>query len=228
MDAKIMNRLRGYDRHFRGRFLLLHNKVLTDEEVILWDLSYSCLADWDKSHGETYGSFEYGWEEIGLLLSWSESKVSRNSKKLLLLGFWRKQCKRIYVAGFELRERLAQITKEEKVIDLQKELAKMQLSGASLQEQVANPQVEDLKGNGQVSAQDHANLQEPNPKIPLSSFKCDCNVRNGRRSDEEYQRMLEKDPNGSDVKEMQEMDESIWESTGICSHGEKRYAKSTY
>lgn len=228
MESKIMNRLRGYDRHFRGRFLLLHNQVLTDQESILWDLSYSCLADWDKNHGETYGSFEYDWGEIGSLLSWSGSKVGRNSKKLFLLGFWRRQHKRIYVAGFDLRDHFAQITKEERVIDLQRELTKMQLSDANPLSQGADLQNRIPKGNGQFQDQNCAVLHEDCPKEPLSSFKCGCNVRNGRRSNEEYQTMLEKDPDSLDIKTMQEMDESIWESTGVCVHGEKLYAKTTY
>lgn len=211
METKIMNRLRGYDRHFRGRFLLLHNKALKDQELILWDLSYSCLADWDKSHGETYGSFEYDWVEIGLLLSWSGTKVGRNSKKLFLLGLWRRQGKRVYVAGFDLRDNFAQITKEEKVIDLQRELAKMQLPDANSQNQVADLNDRVSKGNGQISDQERAVLHENHTKAALVSSKGEC------KSDEEYRRYWEEIgcPSNFDISDMKWIDANTYEEKNL-------------
>lgn len=226
METKIMNRLNGYDRHFKGRFLLLHRKLLSDSEYVLWDLGFSALADWDdKNHPGDYGSFSYPFKEIGYLLGWHESKVGRKAKKLFALGFWVKKERRIFVSGFEIRNRLAQIVEKEKVVDLQHQLANLQLGNAKPQESDVNLQEESSKGNGHISAQDHAILQEPFPKAPLSSFKCGCNYRNGHRSDEEYQRLSE-DPSNSDIGEMKLYDETLWETMGVCPHGEKRYANT--
>ncbi|GEM_PF-1938378 len=224
-QTKIMNRLSGFDRHFRGRFLLLHRKLLSDQEYILWDLSYSCLADWDKSHGEVYGSFEYALWEIGWLIGWSPSKVSRNAGKLYSLGFWRKQGKRVYVVDFDIREKLTEIVKEKKIVDLQEHIADLQGVVAEAQQPHSDLQQKVSKENDDNSPQSVAKMQRADYK-PLSSFKCGCNLRNGHRSNEEYREMLEKDANNLDIKTMQEIDESLWESTGVCPHGEELYANN--
>lgn len=183
-----MNRLNGYDRHFRGRFLFLHKKLLSDQEYILWDLSYSCLADWDKSHGDLYGSFEYALWEIGMLLGWSASKVSRNDDKLYSLGLWKKRGDRIYVVNFDGRDRLAEIVKEKRIVDLQEQIAISQPEIAEPQRSVAVPQQQTPKRNGAVSPQSVAILQQPSIKASLVSFKGEFK---SYKSEEDYKRIWE-------------------------------------
>ena len=185
--TKIMNRLNGYDPHLRGRFLLLHRKLLSDSEFILWDLGFSALADWDsKNHDpKDYGSFNYQKTEIGYLLGWHKSKVSRKAKKLFTLGLWVERDNRIFVNGFDIRDNFAQISKDKKVIDLQEYVAILQPPVAEPQPPVADLQRQTPKGNGAVSPQSVAILQPPRPKAPLVSFKSEFNVC---KSEEDYQR----------------------------------------
>jgi len=83
---KITNRLVGFNKFFRGRFLLLKNNTLTFPEYVLWDFCYSVLADWDVRHA-TYGSFDYTNAEIASFLGCHTSTVSRNMNALINKGF---------------------------------------------------------------------------------------------------------------------------------------------
>lgn len=224
--TKIMNRLNGYDPHFRGRFLLLRRKLLSDSEFILWDLGFSSLAEWDRKNHDPkdYGSFNYQKTEIGYLLGWHKSKVSRKAEKLITLGLWVERDNRIFVNGFDIRDNFAQISKNKKVIDLQEYVAILQPVVAEPQPPVADLQRQTSKGSRVVSPQSVAILQPPRPKASLVSFK---NEFNGHRSDEEYQEIYGQNPNGLSTEDMKLADESIWESMGIGPHGEKRYEEAT-
>lgn len=201
-----MNRLKGYDRHFKGRFLFLQRKLLSDKEYVLWDLSFSCLADWDKSHGDTYGSFQYALREIGWLIGWSASKVSRNTNKLYSLGLWTKRNGRVFVNGFDIRDNLAQISRDKKIIDLQEYVSILQPTVAKPQPPVADLRQKTPKGNGVASPQSVAILQQPRLKASLVSFKSEFNVL---RSNEEYFRMWEENPDGLSIEDMKWIDRNV-------------------
>lgn len=188
---QLIKRLKGYHRTFRGRFLLLKNRALTDKEFILWDFSFSVLADWDeKNHPDTYGSFGHNQEEIGLLLGWHKTKVCRLSQGLFQKGFWTKRPdKRIAVVGYNITKNLTEITKEGRIVDLQEYLLKSQLYVAKIEQPVPNLQENVPKGNGNSQAQKVAKLQQRNFKASLVSSKVNSNVL---RSEEEYQRIWEK------------------------------------
>lgn len=80
---KLQSRLKGYNRNFRGRFLLLQQKYLSPSEFVVWDLCYSVLADWDKrNHANLYSSFDYTHAEIAFLLGNDPSTVSKIMKTL--------------------------------------------------------------------------------------------------------------------------------------------------
>ena len=66
-EEKLKNRLKGWHRHFRGRFQLLQSKTLTKSEYILWDCCFSVLADWDSRH-PTYKSFDFTNIEIAYFI----------------------------------------------------------------------------------------------------------------------------------------------------------------
>jgi len=209
-----MNRLHGYDTHFRGRFLLLRSKLLTDSEFVLWDLSFSALAEWDKKNHDPkdYGSFNFQLTEIGYLLGWHKSKVSHKAKKLFTLGLWTKRNGRVFVKGFDIRDNFAGITKDKKTIDLQEQVAFLQPEVAKIQPSVAISQRHISKENGLVSPHGVAILQRPYPKAPLVSFKSEFNVL---RSDEEYQKMWEENPNGLCIEDMKWVDQNIKENAQI-------------
>jgi len=209
-----MNRLNGYDTHFRGRFLLLRSKLLTDSEFILWDLSFSALAEWDKKNHdpENYGSFDFQQTEIGYLLGWHKSKVCNKAKRLFALGLWKRKNCRVFVNGFEIRDNFAQISRDRKIIDLQERVAIPQPEVAKTQPQDAIPQRHISKENGVVSPYGVAILQQPCTKAPLVSFKSEFNVL---RSDEEYQKMWEENPNGLSIEDMRWIDQNIKENARI-------------
>ena len=182
---KIENRLKGWHRHFKGRFLLLKDKVLNDREFLLWDLSFSLLADWDKQHGDTYGSFDYTWQEIGYFLGWEKSKVCRTAKKLINLKLWiRNEDGRLYLTGYEILENLTEITKIKKVVDLRQFIADIQNGNANLILEVATPTPYFSKEIDPPQAQTVAKMEHNTPKAPLGSYKDDSV---SLRSDKEYE-----------------------------------------
>ena len=167
---ELNNRLKGYEKIFRGRFLLLQNKVLRDEEYILWELSLSVLADWDKKHGEKYGTFSHTQKEIAILISWSETKVSRTSKALFKHNFWIKEnSAKIRVNGFEIKEYLTPITKKYGVVNLEDYLLKKKTDFAYLTEEKSEITKEVSKENGDSRIQPLAEMQDDLPKDSLIS-----------------------------------------------------------
>lgn len=186
-------RLKGYHRTFRGRFLLLQRKDLKDEEFILWEFGYSVLADWDKTH-DTYGTFSHTWIEIGMLLGWSDSKVSRTSQELFKKGFWEREDTKIRVCGYDLFEKLAEFTREKGIIDLTAYIVYSQLKHINLQ--VKNPELQtDIsKENGLSQAQLDANMQPADSKEPLS-LSSNCRSSNQGtiivRTEKEYQEIFD-------------------------------------
>ncbi len=167
---ELNNRLKGYEKIFRGRFLLLQNKVLSDEEYILWELSLSVLADWDKKHGEKYGTFSHTQKEIATLISWSETKVSRTSKALFKNNFWIKEnSAKIRVNGFEIKEYLTPITKKYGVVNLEDYLLKKDTDFAFLTEEKSEMTVEISKENDNSRVQLYAEMQDDLPKVSLIS-----------------------------------------------------------
>ncbi len=90
MTMKI--KINGYRLSHRNRWLLLKNKVLTREELFLWEF-YLDQMDFDYKH-DTYGTFEVDFSLISEMLGYKKSKpnnsIRNKHKKLLKLGFIRK------------------------------------------------------------------------------------------------------------------------------------------
>lgn len=190
-------RLKGYDRHFKGRFLLLQKGFLTQGEYVLWDLGWSVLADWDKGHPEIYGTFGHTWEEIGLMLGCSASKVSRDSNTLFGKGLWGKTPGgRVKVCGFEISKSLAAMTEEDGIVDIQKYLAETKTGSAETQRGSAdtheNLSKGDLVGDKRLRQKEDirvADMQAVGAKDALRvPYKDEYKVL---RSEGEYQRIVE-------------------------------------
>ena len=179
------NRLKGYYSVPRGRFLLLKNKVLSKEEMILYDASIA-FADWDKNHS-TYGQVLLTQEQIECLLGFGSGYVSRYGKSLISKGFWSQVGKRIRVQGFDLIEQrlLKNLTKEVGIVDVQKHLANTQTQVAQIQTKVANLQTNSPKGNSESQPQSFADMQTQDTKSIQVSYKDEYKF--GIKSDEEYQ-----------------------------------------
>jgi len=177
MNMRIQNRLdkrlKGYHKTFRGRFLLIKNRTLNSGEYILWDVSYSILADWDKkNHPDIFGTFDYSQEEIASLLACDKSTISRNSEKLFELGLWKeREDGRIEICGFDIQENLAEISKQSGVVDLQKYLAQIQQGSSQTQQQTEKIQSNSIKETSDDSSQTVAEMQHHPFKEPLVSSK---------------------------------------------------------
>ena len=118
---------------------MLKTKVLTFQEYVLYDASVA-LADWDKRHGDRYGTIKLSQEEIETVLGCSKGFVSRYGKELYKKGFWLKDnYGRTHVVGFELIETglLKTITRKSKVVNLQDYIANKQSYDALLQQDIA-------------------------------------------------------------------------------------------
>lgn len=209
---QLIKRLKGYQRGFRGRFLLLKNRILTDEEFILWDLSFSVLADWDKkNHSDNYGTFSYTQEEIGFFLGWDKTKVCRRSNKLFKKNFWVKRLdNRILVVGFDITEYLTEITKQKGIVNLQEYISERQLDDVKMKQKIESLQHYSPKENSILQARKVVEMQSPIPKEPLVSSK--GNITNTLRTDEEYQKIKEKDIFKSmSIEDMKWIDQNVFE-----------------
>ena len=183
LQKKLKSRLKGYHRTYRGKFLFLIKSVLNEEEYILWDFSFSVLADWDKkNHPDEYGTFIYRMSDIDTMLRWGSSKTCRLSKKLFEIGLWKKESERIRVCGYEIVENLTQITKESGIVDLQEYLAKTH-------SEVVNLQDTDSKEIGSNQSQTIVNLQSTYTK-ELLSLSSKFSSNKGVRTDEEYREIM--------------------------------------
>jgi hypothetical protein len=62
-DENLRKKYIGWYGTYRGKFLLLKNKVLTKEEFILYEASIA-FADWDKNHTNKYGTLDLKQHDI--------------------------------------------------------------------------------------------------------------------------------------------------------------------
>ena len=123
--SKLDKKLKGFHRHFRGRFLLLKDKTLTDSEYVLWDLCVSVLSGWDfNKYPEDYGVFDFSLTDIKYFVGWSESKISRNINSLIKKGFLTKDHEVGFrISGYAIFKYLYPLTKQFGVVDLKKFLS---------------------------------------------------------------------------------------------------------
>ena len=176
----LIRKLAGWYPTYRGKLLLLKSNTLTKEEYILHEVGIA-IADWDKKNRpKTYGTFILAQVEIESLMGWKAGFVSRYSKKLYKLGFWKKRDNgRTQVNGFELIEikTLESLTRKNKIVDLQKYLAALQSEIADRQDDVVEMQGYFPKEKEVDRGQHLANMQGVSPisdivssKNPIHSF----------------------------------------------------------
>ena len=80
--SDIIKKLHGYHGIGRGVLLLLHKQILTKEEFILYEASFS-FASWDKEKKVSYGVIDLTQEEIEWLLNVSAGYVSKLKEGLI-------------------------------------------------------------------------------------------------------------------------------------------------
>ncbi len=178
-NEDVNKKLGGYYPTYRGKLLLLKSKALTFQEYVLYDASIA-LADWDKKHGDRYGTLKLSQEEIEVVLGCSKGFVSRHGKELYKKGFWEKdEYGRTRVVGFELIETglLKTITKKDKVVNLQNYIANKQIYDALLQQDIAEKQLISSKEESTFQGKSVADIQPPRPISDLVSSKGEYSFR---------------------------------------------------
>lgn len=178
-NEDVNKKLGGYYPTYRGKLLLLKTKVLTFQEYVLYDASVA-LADWDKRHGDRYGTIKLSQEEIETVLGCSKGFVSRYGKELYKKGFWLKDnYGRTHVVGFELIETglLKTITRKSKVVNLQDYIANKQSYDALLQQDIAEKQLKSSKEESTFQGKSVADLQPSRPISDLVSSKGEYSLR---------------------------------------------------
>ena len=98
--SKLETRLKGYHKHFKGRFNLIREKLLTPTEFILWDFAYSVLADFDTSHIGYVGTFDYSQAEIAEMLGLDNSTICKALKSLINKGFIKELANGLYYVSY--------------------------------------------------------------------------------------------------------------------------------
>lgn len=101
MKNPLFKKLKGYQKAPRQRFESLANGLLTQEELVMYELGVA-ITDWDKSH-ETYGTFLATNQQLAEVLGWkSDTSALRIKANLIRKGlFIEVEEGRIKPKGFE-------------------------------------------------------------------------------------------------------------------------------
>lgn len=191
-NNSLLKKIRGYQKAPRDRFFLLKDKILTQEELLLYELGIA-ITDWDRTHIDTYGTFQATNIEMAELLGWvSDSTVSRLKTSLIKKGYFLPFNDKIKVLGFRKWElRQTHVDKQDEIAEMQVESANMQESPSKMQEN-----------------------RSYSPDYSLVSSKGSFSLR----SDEEYQKI--KEEMGYEeliVDDMKWIDENVKETAGVPS-----------
>lgn len=102
---RLLKKLNGFQKAPKDRFLLLAKGVLTQEELILYELGLATI-DWDYRHIDTFGTFQATNQELAEILGWKNgATVSRHKARLIEKGFFiLADDKRIEPKDFEMWE----------------------------------------------------------------------------------------------------------------------------
>lgn len=160
--------MNGFQKAPKDRFLLLERGDITQEELLLYELGMA-ITDWDRTHTETFGSFQATNLELAEILRWkSDSTVSRHKASLIQKGFFKlTEDRRIIPKDFEIWEL-------RKPAIVQNQIAEMQTDSANKHEPSAKMQ----------------ELSPQNTDYPLVSYKGNIGSSNSEYiSDDELDRI---------------------------------------
>ncbi|MDD5415383.1 MAG: hypothetical protein PHE48_00040 [Candidatus Daviesbacteria bacterium] len=165
MKNNLFRKLKGFQKAPRDRFLLLSEKILTQEEFILYELGIS-LTDWDQDHTETYDSFKATNQQLADMLGWaSDTTVGRYRKNLIKKGYFT-----------DLGDGYIQVKDFEKWLSRQGKNAKLHIEAAKIQVGSANNEEKPAKMQEDQSS---------NTRNPLVSYKDNLSL-----SDDELDKIL--------------------------------------
>lgn len=160
----LTQKLKGYQLHRRDRHLIAKRLNLDNEEYRLWDL-LAALSGWDKNHEDKFQVVEANNSEIGKIVGWSESTISRVIRRLESKRVIKKICR----GRTRINVRAVKGSEEED----EAKLAAVKDELAVVQDKVASVQV----------------VQEEAPDSSLVSSKVNNILRINDRTDEDYQRI---------------------------------------
>lgn len=98
----LYKKLNGFQKAPRNRFKFLLEKILSHEELLLYELGIA-ITDWDINHKDTYGSFQASNQELAEILGWrSDTTAGRHKNSLIEKKFFKiRDDKRIAPWKFE-------------------------------------------------------------------------------------------------------------------------------
>src|SRR3990167_11412807 len=89
-----MKKLNGYRPTHRNKWVLIREKILTLQELALWEF-YADIVDFDKKH-EKFGLFEVDFVDIASLFNCSSNTIRNWHNKLVLLQLIKRARKGFY------------------------------------------------------------------------------------------------------------------------------------
>lgn len=197
MKNSQIKRLNGFIRLDRKIIFLLSDRILTQEEFLIYLLSIF-LTDWSIDH-DAYGSVCALNREIAQLLGWkSRSSVTKHKKNLIAKGYLELLPDKRTIA--KKLSTWARINKYTSIQD---------------NEQVVKNSEHDVVNIQQAGEKNEQN-QSQIPKSSLSSFK----VNSSLRTEEEYQRIWKEDYDCSPdftPDDMKWIDQNVYEDPSVPS-----------
>lgn len=102
LTNSLLQKLKGFNKAPKERFLALHKGIITQEELLMYELGIA-ITDWDTEH-LTYGTFYTTNRELAEILGWkSDTSALRVKTALIRKGlFIETEDGRIRVKGFDI------------------------------------------------------------------------------------------------------------------------------
>lgn len=220
-----MKKLNGYRPSHRNRWMLVENKILSLQELSLLEF-YIDLMDFDKKH-DGYGKFEVDFKEMMLVFNCKSSNTIRNwHNTLLKLGFIKKTQKHnIYALSTPERNinpgawggKASEFAQREKDQPIAVILQNIGIELQAIEEKV-QPVVkkgDDLALKGEVKALGSSKDESKDNQVKQVLIKQEA------RTEEEYQKMYQENPDGLIPEDMRWVDENVTETLEFTSENEK-------
>lgn len=220
-----MKKLNGYRASHRNKWVLIRSGILSLQELALLDF-YADIFDFDYNH-ESYGTFKTDFDAMRVIFQCKSENTVRNwHNKLLSLGFLKKSdtkgeyklsCFTRYITPGFWKGEAAKYAEQEK--DQSVEII-LQSFGVKPQ-----PVGEKVQSVGKIIS----NSASKEDSKALSSSKDDSNVslvkkvliKQEVRTEDEYQRMYQDDPDGLTPDDMLWVDENLKEILEVTEESEQ-------
>jgi DNA-binding Lrp family transcriptional regulator len=226
MNAKKLN---GYRASHRNKWLFIKYGVLSVQELSLQEF-YADIFDFDPQH-RTVGQFPVNFDEVAQVFSCSPNTVRNWHNKLLRLGFIKKtggknlyqlSCYSRYITpSVRFEGKAAVYAKQETNQSIEIILQNFEIDSQLVGEKV------------QTIGKKVKELGSESPSIAISSFKVESSnkdslriikkviIKQDLRTEEEYQKMYQDNPEGLEPEDMKWVDENVKEEIAVTESNEK-------